>query len=66
MEREEHVATQGYENVELKMAYCRRLPFLLIVEEVFTFINGELDVFGMVRRYDYRRACIATYNSNRH
>jgi hypothetical protein len=65
MERESHVSAQGSENVELKMAYFRRLPFLLILEKVLTFISDELDVFRMVSRYDNRRACIAPYNSKR-
>jgi hypothetical protein len=45
------------------MAYFCKLPFLLILEKVLTFLSDELDVFRMVSRYDNRRACIARYNS---
>ena len=40
MEREEHVSAQGYENVELKLAYFRRLHFLLIIEKVLFCVHA--------------------------
>lgn len=63
MEREYQIYYQGYENIELKIVYFCRLPFLLIVEKVLTFISDKLDVFRVVRRCDHRRACIAPDNS---
>src|SRR5215475_3860461 len=63
MESKYHVFAQDSENVELKIAYFPRLPFLLLGETALACISDTLDMFRVVSRYDIRRACMASDNS---